>query len=186
MSRFIYQGTFKDKSGNTVADGAVKVYLADGLVEATIYETETSAALISNQVLSDSNGHFLFWVDTGDYSEFQKFRIFLQKSGYESKDYDDIVIFPLGTIDNKNVSSSYNITNADEIILCTGTFTVQMPDLTSSDDKIRYIKNIGTGAITIEGNIPTETVDGSTSTTIYQYEDIPLAKDTDNSVWRVL
>ncbi len=69
------------------------------------------------------------------------------------------------------------LTADDEVVLCNGTFTLTMPPAGSSEGKIYYIKNIGTGIITITGD-STDTIDSDTSITLpIQYQSVKLLDD---------
>ncbi len=94
MPRFIHQGTWTDGNGVVVDEGTVTVYLAGGSTLATIYATETATSAATGSVVeSDEYGHFVFWVDPGDYTTTQKFKYTLSKTAFESKTWDNIVIF---------------------------------------------------------------------------------------------
>ena len=72
----------------------------------------------------------------------------------------------------------------DHIIFCNGTFTVDLPDITSTDGIKKIIKNIGTGTITIDG-YSTQTIDGSTTLAMStQYETVCIISNAGN--WHVL
>lgn len=92
--RYKYQNTFQAGSGQIIPSGTVTVYLADGTTLATIYEEETGGAATGSTVTSGTDGTFEFWVDTSDYTATQQFKIVLSKTGFTSKTYDDILIFP--------------------------------------------------------------------------------------------
>lgn len=93
MSRYIYQGQFCDLSGNAVASGTIRVYLA-GTTTATSVYTASSGGTAVNYVTSDSVGKFYFYIDDKDYNLNQKFKVKLEKLGFLAKTYDDITIFP--------------------------------------------------------------------------------------------
>jgi hypothetical protein len=92
MSRYAFQGTFRDGQGNIVSSGQVIVYPAGTTTAATIYADDTTVD-VSPYVESDSNGYFIFYVDDGDYNAGQAFDIQLSKTGYTTKIYPDIVVF---------------------------------------------------------------------------------------------
>ena len=100
MSRYIHQGTFKDGNGRVVGTattsdgvaGTISVYLAGTTTAASVY-TASSGGVAVNSVSTDTHGHFKFWVDDSDYAVSQKFKITLSHADFESKTYDDLVIF---------------------------------------------------------------------------------------------
>lgn len=65
----------------------------------------------------------------------------------------------------KSISTTYTASVNDRVLLCNGTFTVNLP-LASRANGITYvIKNIGTGTITIDAS-GSETIDGATTKTL--------------------
>lgn len=72
--------------------------------------------------------------------------------------------------------ANYTATTDDQVILCSGTFTVTLP-LASSYTKKLTIKNTGTGTITIDGD-GSETIDGSLTQQIFdQYHSLDLVSN---------
>ena len=76
-------------------------------------------------------------------------------------------------------TSAYTATAADDIITCGAgneTFTVDLPvPLTS---KTYYIKNVGTGVITVDADTTgSTTIDGDTTQLVNQYECLKIISD---------
>ena len=94
MARYIYQGTFKDGNGRVVASGTISVYLAGTTTAANVYTASAGGSAV-NSVTSDTDGHFLFYIDDGDYTSSQQFKIALSKTNFTTKTYDNIRISPL-------------------------------------------------------------------------------------------
>jgi hypothetical protein len=152
MSRKIFQGGFKDGNGSAVADGTVTVYLAGTTTLATIYSTEVIVAAISGSTLTTgSDGGWLFWVDSSDYGDSQKFKVILSKAGYESKTYDNIVI-PSATAEGTWTPVIYGSTSAG-----LGTYTTQVGRYTKIgrlvfvEAKLVISAHTGTGNFLISG-----------------------------------
>jgi hypothetical protein len=81
-------------------------------------------------------------------------------------------------------TAAYTATIADDVILCNGTFTVTLPTASSASGVKLNIKNIGTGAITIDGN-SAETIDGAATQTIsVQYNSLTIISN--GSAWYVI
>jgi len=102
MARYLYTGTFRDGAGNIVASGTASVYLAGTNTAASVYTTSVIVTAV-NSVTSGTDGVFTFYVDDGDYASSQQFKIILAKTGFTSKTYDCVAIYPytslkLGTI----------------------------------------------------------------------------------------
>lgn len=93
--RHPYWGYYVDDLGNSIANGNVSIYLAGTTTPAKIYLTETDPTPIETppQLTTDEHGFFAFWVDEADYSLIQRFRIVLEKEGYQTVDLDNIAIF---------------------------------------------------------------------------------------------
>jgi len=74
-------------------------------------------------------------------------------------------------------TSTYTITASDDVILCSGTFTVTLPTASGIAGTTYHIKNNGTGTLTIDGD-GSETIDGATTQTITaQYDSIQVVSD---------
>jgi hypothetical protein len=82
--------------------------------------------------------------------------------------------FPLAT---------YTILLTDNILLCSGTFTLTLPTLTGNLGKKYYIKNIGTGVVTVAGN-GTDKIDNESSLSFDQY--VTLELSAGQTEWSVL
>ena len=82
------------------------------------------------------------------------------------------------------ITEDYVITSDDNIILCDGTITVTLPPADGLAGKKYYIKNIGTGVVTIDG-YGTETIDdGLTAVLECQYEGLTLTSN--GTEWFIL
>lgn len=92
-----YEGVARDGAGNIINAATISVYLAGTTTEATVYEEEDDVAHV-HTVTCDDDGQFEFWVRNTDYNVSQKFKISAAKSGYVTKEIDDIVIFPIGAV----------------------------------------------------------------------------------------
>lgn len=56
----------------------------------------------------------------------------------------------------KSCTEDATLTASDELIIASGTITVTLPDVSSSEGKMFTIKNVGVGTVTVSG-----TIDGS-------------------------
>lgn len=57
-------------------------------------------------------------------------------------------------------TSTYTATLSDDVILCSGTWTLSLYAASGNAGKVLWIKNTGTGSITIDPNA-SETLDGA-------------------------
>lgn len=82
-------------------------------------------------------------------------------------------------------TGTYTATTSDGLILCNGTFTINLPTAASVGAGWVYqIKNIGTGTVTIDGNA-SETIDGQTTIALaVQYDNLTICSDGSN--WLIL
>lgn len=99
-----------------------------------------------------------------------------------SNDTDDITINASGgstALDVKAKTTTYTATNADNALLCTGTFTVTLFTAVGNSGKEMNIKNISTGTITIACN-GAQTIDGITTLSLLQNESARLVSDGAN------
>ena len=78
------------------------------------------------------------------------------------------------------VSSTYTVDLTDYIINCTAnTFTVNLPTAVGYNGLTFVIKNSGSGVITVDPS-GSQTIDGSTTRTLIQYESIKIVSDGSN------
>jgi len=104
MSRHIFQSTLNDQHGNVVVAGKVTVKLSGTSTLATVYESKTGAAITGSVITTGTDGSYLFWVDTADYSSSQAFRLVLETGrGSGTNTLDDIEIFYGGDTPADNV-----------------------------------------------------------------------------------
>jgi len=83
-------------------------------------------------------------------------------------------------------TAAYTATVTDDVIICGAgneTFTVDLPVPSGAmTGKVFYIKNVGTGVITLDADTTgSSTIDGDTTQTINQYECLQVISD--GSVW---
>lgn len=141
MARYIFQGVARDGAGNIISGATASVYLNGTTTAASVY-TASSGGTAVNSVTSATDGDFLFYVDTSDYTSTQRFKISISKTGYTTNTYDDVVIFPAsGTVTGymvtgtcKNLIVKRNASNptyqvdidADELILTNTSYAAYM------------------------------------------------------------
>ena len=80
-------------------------------------------------------------------------------------------------------TSTYTATADDGAILANGTFTVTLPTSAGIKNKLFYIKNTGSGTITIDGD-GSETIDGDTSIILESNDSVIIISDDTN--WQIL
>ena len=75
-------------------------------------------------------------------------------------------------------SAAYTATVADDVILCSGTFTVDLPAVSKTSGKQLEIKNIGTGVITVDAS-GAETIDGAATVVLStRYDSVTLVSNS--------
>lgn len=88
------------------------------------------------------------------------------------------------TYEISSKTGDYTATSDDDVILCSGTFAVSLPAASGVSGKRFYIKNTGTGSITVDPN-GSETIDGGEIAVIEsQYESITIVCDGSN--WHII
>jgi len=79
-------------------------------------------------------------------------------------------------------TSDVTLSASDELVLCNGTFTATLPPVGSCESKLYYIKNIGTGVITVSTS---DTIDGETTISLSSQDDF-IAIISDKTEWQVV
>lgn len=90
----------------------------------------------------------------------------------------------VGKVVTTSLTAATTLTASDDVVLASGTFTITLPIVASTAGKTYFIKNIGTGTITIDG-ASTETIDGETTITLSsQYDFVVITSD--GSEWHII
>lgn len=71
------------------------------------------------------------------------------------------------------VTTTYSVAATDCLISCNGTFTVTLYAAADNAGSLIYIKNTGSGTITIDGNA-SETIDGELTQQLFENEAVAL------------
>lgn len=92
MSRYSFQGTCRDGNGHVIESMSVAVKLAGTSTDATIYAASAGGSPVSaSTVTTDSNGHYLFYLDDSDYPiHSQPLDLTFSKSGHNTITYSDV------------------------------------------------------------------------------------------------
>ena len=86
----------------------------------------------------------------------------------------------------RQIGSSYTATSVDSTIEVTGgTFTLTLPNANQKIGKQLYIKNDGTGIVTISGSTAGQTIDGFSQRKLARYEELLIQSDG-SSNWIIL
>lgn len=85
-------------------------------------------------------------------------------------------------LEKTEVTGTYTIKQYDQMIICSGTFTLTPPPAALSSGKVYSIKNKGTGTITLDGS-GSETIDDETTQSIGPYDCLEIYSD--GSEWHV-
>lgn len=80
-------------------------------------------------------------------------------------------------------STTYTATTSDNVIFCTGTFTITLPTAVGNGGKVFNIKNISTGVITVDG-YSTQTIDGELTQAVLANDNLTIISN--NSNWYIL
>lgn len=92
MSRYSFQGTCRDGNGHVIDTMSVSVKLAGTTTDAVIYAASSGGVAVpSSTVATDSNGHYIFYLDDADYPlHSQPLDLTFSKSGHNTITYSDV------------------------------------------------------------------------------------------------
>lgn len=164
-------------TGAPLAGGTVEFYEA-GTTNTKDVWSEKDKTNAYTSITLDSNGsvanpyygdgwYKIIVKDADDNTEYTWDQVYLQSTVFS-------VVQKTGT---------YTATKDDDIILCDGTFTVNLSDVDTFSHPLT-IKNIGSGIITVDP-YSTQTIDGSAQFIIYSTNfALILYPDTSSSIWR--
>lgn len=82
-------------------------------------------------------------------------------------------------------SATYSVVPGDGIIECDGTFTVTLP-IADGWSGLLFIKNVGAGTITIDGDDGAAAIDGAANTTLAAGESVMLSINTALDGWLII
>ena len=82
-----------------------------------------------------------------------------------------------------SITAAYTVKISDDIILCSGTYTVTLPPVADATNQVFYIKNTDANAITVDGD-GSETIDGSTTKVLSEHDYLLIVSD--GSEWHLL
>jgi len=98
--RYIYQNVVQDGKGNFISSANITVTLAGTSTKASIYSAVTGGVVDADGVVvTDSSGTYAFYVDEDDYSNSQRFKIVMSKTGYTSETWDYVRVLPSNVLD---------------------------------------------------------------------------------------
>ena len=97
MARYCKKGVARDGNGKIISSATVSIYLAGTTTAASIY-TASSGGVAVNSVTSGTDGVFTAFFDDTDYYQSQLFKLVMSKTGYTSVTYDNVIVFPLGSL----------------------------------------------------------------------------------------
>ena len=79
----------------------------------------------------------------------------------------------------KSITGAYTLVSTDDTLLCSGTFTVTLPDSALNKGKVFNIKNISSGLITV-ACYSSQTIDGLTTQSISQNDNMNIQSNGSN------
>jgi hypothetical protein len=101
-----------------------------------------------------------------------------------NKKYCDDLLAAVTPLSIQSKSATYTALVTDDVILCTGTWTLSLYTAVGNAGKLLFVKNNGTGIITVDPNAG-ETIDGESTVEIAnQYSALYLMSDGTN--WVIL
>jgi hypothetical protein len=112
MARSIFQGIHRDGNGRVILSGVCSVYLAGTTTPASVYAAQAGGVAVNSVTCSSTDGTFSFWVDEGDYSISQRFKIVLSHVNYTTATYDYLSIFSF-QVNTSTLGTNYLRLTAD-------------------------------------------------------------------------
>uniref|UniRef100_A0A6M3J6A5 Uncharacterized protein n=1 Tax=viral metagenome TaxID=1070528 RepID=A0A6M3J6A5_9ZZZZ len=97
MARYCKKGVARDGNGKIISSATVSFYLAGTTTVASVYAASAGGVAV-NSVASGTDGVFTAFFDDTDYYQSQLFKLVMSKSGYTSVTYDNVIVFPLGSL----------------------------------------------------------------------------------------
>jgi hypothetical protein len=176
MARYKYQGTWTDGNGRRIDSATVSVYLAGTITVASVYAAEAGGSPV-NSVTTDTSGYYSFWIDDGDYTNAQLFKIIMSKANFQSKTIDDIAVIQnpnvVDTLNNQTIAGVKTSTSTRVLSSATPTDRFTETD-GAADNKIwenvivgeQYIFRVVNDALDIFGNVYTVDRTGTTVDTV--------------------
>lgn len=77
-------------------------------------------------------------------------------------------------------TANYTVTDIDDVVNCTsGTFTLTLPSASLNNGKTYYLKNTGSGTITVDGN-GSQTIDGNLTVTLTTGDSLTIVSNNSN------
>jgi len=85
-------------------------------------------------------------------------------------------------------TAAYTVTSSDDMVTCgAGNETFNVDIIAPIVSKIYYIKNVGTGVITVDADTTGgSTIDAETTQTLYQYDSLTIVGASDASEWWII
>lgn len=80
----------------------------------------------------------------------------------------------LATMEYTSKTSAYTLQEDDAVVFCNGTFTVTLPNAANYAGQIWYVKNTGTGIITLSAS---QNIDGAASLNLTSYDAVFVMSD---------
>lgn len=96
----------------------------------------------------------------------------------------DLTITGSHLMQSKAVVATYTALTTDNVILCTGTFTVTLYAVSGNSGRNMRIKNVGTGVVTVTGDSAPETIDDEVTQELYENDSMAIV--TNGTTWSII
>jgi hypothetical protein len=168
----------RDPDDGTPLSGGLVYFYAAGTTTAKNVWSEKAKTNAFTYLTLDSNGSV-----ANPYYGDGWYKIIVKDSTGATEYTWDQVYLQSNAFSAVQKTEAYTATPDDDVIFCSGTFTVSLQDVALFEHPVT-IKNIGSGVITIDP-YSTQTIDGSTALTLSNTNDVViLYPDTTSNVWR--
>jgi hypothetical protein len=172
-------------TGTAVQGATVTVYLTGTTTKAQLYATNDTSQPIANPVTTDANGRYAYFIEDGNYDETLQY-------GSVTASETFIQMFDLSggggggdaslTVVPKSATYSETAVSGEVVILCTGTFTINLPTAVGNEAKITA--KCLAGAVTLDP-AGAETIDGG-ATAVVNVVGASITIVSDGANWEIV
>lgn len=162
IAPFVFWQTL-DNNGDPLNGGTIESYEAGTTTPKDTFTDETGSTANTNPIVLDSAGRADIWLDVGEY----KF-VLKDSSGNLIKTVDNISGVTTGDAVSYDISTTTNIVSSynQARIFATGTISLNLLPAADANDGFEfYVKNVGTGVITVNPD-SSETINDLSTLTI--------------------
>jgi hypothetical protein len=169
-------------TGGAVQGATVTVYLTGTTTKAALYATNDTSQPLANPLTTDANGRYSYYVANGVYDETVTYgAITATETFLQLYDVSSVVSGGASVV-SKSATYNETITAGELVILCTGTFTINLPTAVGNTAKITA--KCLSGAVTLDPS-GGETIDGG-ATAVVNVAGASITIVSDGANWEII